>query len=121
MGSAPQRLGCKRPPSGNEARTSRAPTQRGARPARPLANQNGAAQGRAGLGRVGAASMKRLLLAAALFLLPFSAYAGPLSSPCTQSGPGAAECEPVNSSNPLPVNRSSIYPIGATAITGNAT
>jgi hypothetical protein len=65
--------------------------------------------------------MRRLLLAAALFLLPFSAYAGPLSSPCTQTGPGAAECDPVNSTNPLPTNRTSLYPVGATAITGNAT
>jgi hypothetical protein len=65
--------------------------------------------------------MKRLLLAAALFLLPFSANAGPLSSPCTQSGPNAVECDPVNSSNPLPTNRTSLYPVGATAITGNAT
>ena len=65
--------------------------------------------------------MKRLLFAAALFLLPLSAHAGPLSSPCIQTGPSVAECDPVNSGNPLPVNRSSLYPIGATAITGNAT
>jgi hypothetical protein len=43
-----------------------------------------------------------------------------VGAPCTQSGPAAAECDPVNQANPLPV-ASNAYPSGATAITGNGT
>lgn len=45
--------------------------------------------------------MRKLFLALSLIALP--AHAAPLSSPCTQTVPGAAECDPVNSTNPLPV------------------
>lgn len=47
--------------------------------------------------------MRKLLLIAGLLLLPLVAGAAPLSSPCTQAAAGAAECDPVNSGNPLPV------------------
>ncbi len=49
------------------------------------------------------------------------AYAASIFSPCTQTSPTSAECDPVNAANPLPVSLSSQYPTGSTAITGNAT
>lgn len=58
----------------------------------------------------------------ALLAIMFSslpALAAPLGSPCLQSGPTTAECDPVNSSNPLPVSPSA-FPTGAAPITGNA-
>jgi hypothetical protein len=49
------------------------------------------------------------------------AYPASIFSPCTQSGPTASECDPVNTGNPLPDQRTSDYPYNSTAITGNAT
>ena len=49
------------------------------------------------------------------------AYAASVFSPCTQASPTSAQCDPVNTANPLPDQRTSDYPVGATAITGNAT
>lgn len=47
--------------------------------------------------------MKRWLLVASL-LLPWSfAQAAPLSAPCLQTGPTSVQCDPVNSTNPMPV------------------
>jgi len=64
--------------------------------------------------------MKRLsaaLLVVFLLGLPI-AHAAPLSAPCTESGPSATECDPVNTSNPLPI---AITPYSAStvALTGN--
>lgn len=48
--------------------------------------------------------MKRLAFAAALlFLSGLPAVAAPLAAPCTQTGPSSPRCDPVNSTNPLPV------------------
>lgn len=48
--------------------------------------------------------MRRLLIGLAILTgLALPAGAAPLSSPCTQTGPGSAQCDPVNSTNPLPV------------------
>ena len=46
----------------------------------------------------------RIAALLALFLsgLPI-ASAAPLSAPCTQAGPSSVQCDPVNSTNPLPV------------------
>lgn len=63
--------------------------------------------------------MRCIALLAALLLVGLPAHAAPLSSPCTQSGPSSAECDPVNTTNPLPV--SPALPAGAAALTGNAT
>jgi hypothetical protein len=68
-------------------------------------------------------SLRFGLLAAGLWFLAFAvllpAHAAPPNSPCTQSGPSAAECDPVNVTNPLPVSLQ--YPAGSAALTGNAT
>jgi hypothetical protein len=57
--------------------------------------------------------MKKLSAALILlFLSSVPALAAPLESPCTQSGPGAARCDPVNTGNPLPMG---IYYNGTTA------
>lgn len=71
----------------------------------------------------------RIWVALALALAASPAAAAPQSNPCTQSSQTAAECDPVNSGNPLPVTSTvpaagtagAGYPAGATAITGNAT
>jgi hypothetical protein len=63
----------------------------------------------------------RYLLVALALLFAEPAYAAPLSSPCTQASPTSAECDPVNTANPLPDQRTSDYPVSATPITGNAT
>ncbi len=47
--------------------------------------------------------MKRLILAAAIVFAASSASAAPLHAPCTEASVTSAECDPVNSSNPLPV------------------
>lgn len=58
--------------------------------------------------------MKRLAAALlALSLSGLSAVAAPLSSPCTQTGPSATRCDPVNSTNPLPVT---VAPSASTGI-----
>jgi hypothetical protein len=62
--------------------------------------------------------MKRLILIALLIAGFPPAMAAPLSAPCTESSQTAAECDPVNTSNPLPVSAVG-YPIGTTALTGN--
>jgi hypothetical protein len=66
------------------------------------------------------------LLTIAIIALAHSAngaYAAPLFSPCTQTAPGSSECDPVNSTNGLPVilQQDSALPTGATQIQGNAT
>ena len=47
--------------------------------------------------------MRKILIAVALALFAIPAHAAPSVSPCTQSSPTAAECDPVSSSNALPV------------------
>lgn len=50
--------------------------------------------------------------------LAFPAQAAPLHAPCLQTGPSSVQCDPVNSSNPMP-----IYPApgsGSTAATTSA-
>lgn len=49
----------------------------------------------------------------ALFLSGLPAVAAPLSAPCTQTGPSATRCDPVNSTNPLPVT---VAPSSSTGI-----
>jgi hypothetical protein len=49
-----------------------------------------------------------------------AAKAASLHAPCTESSPTAAECDPVNVANPMPVSPVG-YPIGTTPLTGNAT
>jgi hypothetical protein len=52
-----------------------------------------------------------------------AANAAPLVAPCTQTGPGASECDPVNSTNGLPVilQQDPSLPSGSTQIVGNGT
>ena len=63
----------------------------------------------------------RYLLVALALLFAEPAYAASVFSPCTQTGPTSAECDPVNAANPLPDQRTSDYPYNSTPITGNAT
>lgn len=64
--------------------------------------------------------MIRLALAfAAWLLISFSVHAAPLVAPCTEATQTAAECDPINQANPLPVAPNA-FPVGATALTGNA-
>lgn len=58
-------------------------------------------------------------LALLAFLWGSPALAAPMVAPCTEASQVAAECDPVNQANPLPVAPSNM-PAGATAITGNA-
>lgn len=50
--------------------------------------------------------MKSLLLVLALWIGIGAAYASPLEAPCTQLTRTSAECDPVNSGNPLPTQNS---------------
>jgi hypothetical protein len=45
------------------------------------------------------------VIGVALFWLISVVSAAPPSSPCTQSGPSSAQCDPVNATNPLPTLR----------------
>jgi len=64
--------------------------------------------------------MKKLALAFAAWLaLAVPVHAAPLSAPCIEATQTAAECDPVNATNPLPVSIQ--YSAGSTALTGNAT
>ena len=63
----------------------------------------------------------RYLLVALALLFAEPAHAASIFSPCTQTSPTSAECDPINTGNPMPDQRTSDYPVGATPITGNAT
>lgn len=46
--------------------------------------------------------MRRLLPLALLVLLAWPVKAAPLHAPCLQTGPSSVQCDPVNSTNPMP-------------------
>jgi hypothetical protein len=67
--------------------------------------------------------MTRIVLIACLLLLlvlPGVPVAAPTSSPCTQASQAGSECDPINSSNPLPVAPGQ-YPAGSTPIAAAGT
>lgn len=62
-------------------------------------------------------TMKRVLIALlALAALALPAQAAPLSAPCLQTGPTSVQCDPVNSTNPMPT-----YPAPSSGSTGGVT
>jgi hypothetical protein len=64
--------------------------------------------------------MRMLLIALALWFELDAAHAADVSNPCTQLALTSAECDPVNSTNPLPIAPNT-YPAASTPITASAT
>jgi hypothetical protein len=66
------------------------------------------------------AAAAAIFISAAWLLGASVSLAAPLVAPCTELTVTSVECDPVNSTNPLPVSPNS-YPAGSTPITGNGT